>query len=153
MDERWNQTLQSILVKFVGDKRDSWAAYLDTSVYAYNTSVHDSTKYTPFELMFGRTATLPIDINMDSESAEDVAEIAQGKTFDEALHKQKETKRKEVLQTAKDNILRAQERQKHYYDRKRATPEVFLPGQLVLRKDFRRKKQKGGKLGPRYRVL
>ena len=31
---------------------------------AYNTAVHESTKHTPFEVMFGQMAKLPIDFNM-----------------------------------------------------------------------------------------
>ena len=41
-----------------------WSNYLDTCVSAYNTSQQDSTKFTPFELMFGRKASLPIDIDI-----------------------------------------------------------------------------------------
>ena len=33
--------------------------YLDECVFAYNTAVHESSKYTPFELMFGRKAVIP----------------------------------------------------------------------------------------------
>lgn len=43
------------------DKRQ-WDEYVDSSVFAYNTSNHESTHYTPFEVMFGRKATLPVDI-------------------------------------------------------------------------------------------
>lgn len=50
----------------------------------------------------------------------------------------------------KKNIFKAQEKQKDYYDQKRANPQLFCPGQLVLLKDFRRKKRKGGKLDTRY---
>lgn len=31
-------------------------------VYAYNTSKHESSKFTPFEVMFGRKAVLPVDV-------------------------------------------------------------------------------------------
>ncbi|KAL5479401.1 hypothetical protein EMCRGX_G022921 [Ephydatia muelleri] len=61
LDERFNQTLQNMLVKYV----DMWSHYLDTCAFAYNTSRHDSTKYTPFMLMFGRRATLPIDVELE----------------------------------------------------------------------------------------
>ena len=54
--------------------------------------------------------------------------------------------RMSMLEKAKMNILKAQERQKKNYDKKHSCPEVFKLGSLVLKKDFRRKKRKGGKL-------
>ena len=36
------------------------------------------------------------------------------------------------------------------YDRKHSNPELFKEGQLVLRKDFTRKKTRGGKLKERF---
>ena len=69
LDERFNQTLQNMLVKYVSGKREQWNSYLDTCVFAYNTSRQESSKYTPFFLMFGRRATLPVDINLNDESA------------------------------------------------------------------------------------
>lgn len=41
---------------------------MDTSIFAYNTSKHESSKYTPFEVMFGRVAVIPIDINKDGQT-------------------------------------------------------------------------------------
>ena len=54
-----------MLVKFIGEKKESWEDYLDSCVYAYNTAKHESSLYTPFELMFSRKPILPIDIRAD----------------------------------------------------------------------------------------
>ena len=45
-----------------------WDDLLDTCIYAYNTSVHESTSFTPFEVMYGHKAVLPIDVKMDIAS-------------------------------------------------------------------------------------
>ena len=76
-----------MLIKFVGQNKSTWSDYLDTCVFAYNTSQQDSTKFTPFELMFGRQATLPIDINIqknskdlnDAITLEDIERLAEGR--------------------------------------------------------------------------
>ncbi|KAL5460390.1 hypothetical protein EMCRGX_G033836 [Ephydatia muelleri] len=69
LDERFNQTLQNMLVKFIMDKKDDvWDVFLDTCVYAYNTSVHESTSFSPFEVMFGRRDFMPVDIEIDKET-------------------------------------------------------------------------------------
>ena len=53
LDEHFNQSFQTMLKKYVQDKKKSWDEYIDTCVLAYNTSRHESTTFTPFELMFG----------------------------------------------------------------------------------------------------
>ena len=40
----------------------SWDEHLSTSMLAYRTSVHESTDYTPFKLMFGREVRLPVEL-------------------------------------------------------------------------------------------
>ena len=46
-----------MLVKFIDKKKESWEDYIDTCVYAHNTAKHESSKFTPFELvLFGRKA-------------------------------------------------------------------------------------------------
>ena len=45
-----------------------WDDLLDACIYAYNTSVHESTSFTPFEAIFGSKAVLTIDVEMDIAS-------------------------------------------------------------------------------------
>ena len=42
--------------------------FIDSAVFAYNTSCHESSCYTPFEVMFGCKAVLPIDVDLKSVS-------------------------------------------------------------------------------------
>ena len=47
---------------------------------------------------------------------------------------------------AHENIQKAQEKQKILYDKKHNVAAAFSVGSVVLKKDFRRKKRRGGKL-------
>ena len=51
------------LSKFSQECRESWDEHLAEVVYNYNTAVQESTRHTPFEVMFGRRGNLPIDFN------------------------------------------------------------------------------------------
>lgn len=59
--ERLNKSLVKILSKLVSDHRRDWADCVPKALLAYNTSVHESTGFTPYRLMFGREAILPLD--------------------------------------------------------------------------------------------
>ena len=60
--ERFNRTLLAMLAMAVQDHPTEWEGHLRRLYMAYNTSVHPTTGYTPFYLMFGRQARMPIDI-------------------------------------------------------------------------------------------
>ena len=68
LDERINQMLQSMLSKTTIGLKELWDKFTHSAIFAYNTSSHASTKYTPFEVMFGRNAVLPIDIDLHLKS-------------------------------------------------------------------------------------
>ena len=82
MDERFNQKLQSMLVKFVQDKKEDWDLFIDTSIFAYNTSHHESTSYTPFELMLGCRTYLPVELNMRNTTLNDLLNEKKTRKYD-----------------------------------------------------------------------
>eukprot|EP00731_Ephydatia_muelleri_P013136 Em0007g446a len=58
--------------------------------------------------------------------------------------------RQEILKDVKHNIFAAQAKQKQHYDAKHTRAKLFDVGVQVLKKDFLRKKRKGGKLDSRW---
>jgi hypothetical protein len=59
--ERFNRTLASMLSMYVNSKHSDWDRYLPYVTFAYNTTPHAGTKESPFFLLYGREARLPID--------------------------------------------------------------------------------------------
>ena len=59
--ERFNASMVVQVSKLQQKHHNNWDDYLDAIVFAYNTAAHRTTKYSPFQLLFGRTPQLPID--------------------------------------------------------------------------------------------
>ena len=65
-----NQTVTKSLVKYINADHFDWDENLESVLFSYRTSVHATTKYTPFFLMYGREAVLPIQLqtgNVDND--------------------------------------------------------------------------------------
>ena len=60
--ERFNRTLEAMLAKNVKDNQRDWDQWLQKVLFAYRTSLHETTGFTPFHLVFGRTPNLPVDV-------------------------------------------------------------------------------------------
>lgn len=148
LDERFNQTLKNAIAKYSQECRDEWDAKLMEIVYAYNTSVQESTKYSPFEAMFGRVARLPVDCNTDPVDVNQKLEMQMDAQSPEI--EERATKRQKLEASVKLNIESAQRKQKEYYDKKHGSASCFGVGSLVKMKDFKRKKRKGGCLDFRW---
>lgn len=141
--------ITNAISKFTQQSHENWDEKLEEIVYGYNSALQESSRYTPFEAMFGRLAKLPVDFN-----------TSKNYDADEKLHKylasgspsefESVAKRRRTETKIKANIEKAQKKQKKNYDRKHFSTVHFTIGDTVLKKDFRRKKRKGGKLDYRW---
>ncbi len=57
--ERFNKTLCNMLAMYVDEEQKNWDIYLKKVVSAYNLSIHETTKDTPFKLHYGRDPRIP----------------------------------------------------------------------------------------------
>lgn len=101
--ERFNRTLLDMLGTLNPKEKNQWSRHIGHLVHVYNCSQNEATGYSPYYLMFGREARLPIDLSFGTSSdgsstksyqryvnnmrkelkvAYDLAEIAAGKKND-----------------------------------------------------------------------
>ncbi len=61
--------MKRMLTKFSNGDKAAWDEHIVQCLFAYNTSRHDSSQYSPFEIMFGRKATIPIELDYEKEGS------------------------------------------------------------------------------------
>lgn len=119
MDERFNGSLVKIIRNYIEMDQTDWDKHLKTALFVYNTSINESTKFSPYTLLFGRAPKTPLTITIESEEGE------VGDSW--ASHE-------EIRQTALSNMELAQETQKRQYDKTHREQEFKL-FDLVLTKN------------------
>ncbi len=62
LDERFNGTLCRSISKYVDSTQKNWDEFIGMLRFAYNTTIQNSTKLSPFMILYGRDVRLPIDI-------------------------------------------------------------------------------------------
>ncbi|RWS23791.1 pol polyprotein-like protein [Leptotrombidium deliense] len=88
--ERVQGTIKNILKPYVNIKENDWDLYLPHCQLAYNTKIHETTKYSPFELLFNFKPDSVFDIennpniNVQNEIFSEVAKEKYAKQIAEA---------------------------------------------------------------------
>src|SRR6059058_1662492 len=140
--ERFNRTLCESLAK-VSERENQWDEYLEQVLFAYRTTKHATTKKTPFFMIYGREAILPID---ETDIPGNIAgeESILKRTYDLI-------NLTEEWENVRRNIGKSQEKQKERYDRKIGYETKLKIGDKVLLKDAAKEKQWSGKLAPKWK--
>jgi transposase InsO family protein len=66
MVEKTNGILTGIIAKVILDKRNTWDNHVGEALWAYRTAYKLTTGYTPFQLVFGFEAVVPIELEVPS---------------------------------------------------------------------------------------
>ncbi|XP_056132883.1 uncharacterized protein LOC130109943 [Lampris incognitus] len=118
-----------------------------------------STKYSPFRLMYGREPRLFSEIAGDGPAADDPVAEVEDEDIEAFVHGRAEADA-DVFDKVRQNIEKAQERQKAAYLRrkKKNTKRFdFIPGTEVLKKNERKRGRPGMTMQPdwptKYRVI
>ncbi|PIK58810.1 hypothetical protein BSL78_04269 [Apostichopus japonicus] len=126
--ERMNRTLLNLLGTLPPEQKQKWPEHLPEVIHAYNNTVHASTGYTPFFLMFGRHARLPVDFMI--KGSDEKQPIPTAGAYDSWVQ---EHHRKYVsaFNHVRDNLDRAAQRQKKAVNQRLRT-HLLIPGERVL---------------------
>jgi hypothetical protein len=122
--ENENKTLITGLSMYTRTKLDNWDDYIPYVLSSIRTSVHASTGYTPFYMLHGREARMPLDVALSIEEEEENV-LNTDSYADELVQKLKDTHK-----SAQDNITKAQERQKRNYDKDKTGKEFNVGDQV-----------------------
>ena len=107
--ERFNATFCTQLAKYYDATSDDWDHYLPSVIHAYNTGIHSTTGFAPYELAFGRRPKSPFD-HVSTHLT-----LTEPNRFYQDLQRTREI----VLQHAQRNIRHQHVLTKQRYDRRR----------------------------------
>ncbi|CAF1547161.1 unnamed protein product [Didymodactylos carnosus] len=130
------------LAKLHDDNLYNWDEYLPARIFAYNTGLHSTTGYSPFQLMFACEPILPFDLPTST--------ITLTKPNDcwTQINQLTKTYKKNV----KNNIIHQQQLCKQHYDQQRADP-TYKPGDLVFIKQLGKRPKFGELYSGPFKVL
>ncbi|RDX91772.1 Gag-Pol polyprotein, partial [Mucuna pruriens] len=144
--EAANKNIKKIVQKMVVTYKD-WHEMLPYALHGYRTSVRTSTGATPYSLVYGTEAVLPIEVEIPSLRFLAEVELEEAEWIQQRL---------DQLNMIDEKILNAlchgqlyQKRIKKTFDKK-VTPRTFKEGDMVLKKILSNTKEQRGKWTPKY---
>ena len=137
--ERSHSTLKDYLKHYITPKQHDWDKYISIAMFCYNTHIHSSTKFTPYELVFGVKPRIPSTLTSAPEFRY---------TYD-AYHHQLQHRLQRSHEIARENLINMKEKSKIRYDQS-STSHKFQIGDFVYLQNEQTKKGLSKKLSPTY---
>jgi hypothetical protein len=144
--EAANKNIKKILAKMVERGRD-WAEKLPMALWAYRTSIRASTGFSPFSLVYGAEAILPVNLQICSTKV-----LTEGQVEDEEWTRL----RNEELELLDEKRLIAMSHMQAYQRRiarafnKHVKPRGIREGDLVLKEILENAIDPRGKFRPKW---
>ena len=113
-----------MLAMYVSKNQKDWDLWLEQVLLAYRTSIHESTGATPFSLLYGREAWLPIDLCFTPPPEEESITSYNHYAF------QHQDRLTTSFKLAQEELQLSQERKAEEYDKKAWGPP-FKAGDRV----------------------
>ncbi|KAL4155977.1 hypothetical protein QTP88_000012 [Uroleucon formosanum] len=134
--ERSHRTLTEYLRHFVSEQKQNWDQYIAYAMFVYNSSIHATTGYQPYELVYGRQVEVPHSLSRNPQPCYNYDD------YNFELRK----KLQESHKLARDKIIKTKEKAKTNYDKNERSININV-GDKVLTKDHTQK----GKLSPKWK--
>ena len=126
--ERWNGTLKSMIKRLCQDQPKQWHRLINPVLFAYREVPQDSTGFSPFQLLYGRSVRGPGTILKELWTKEvNIPEVKSSYEYVTELRERLE----DSLKLAQEELEKSQKRYKRHYDRK-AKPRRLEVGDRVL---------------------
>jgi hypothetical protein len=110
--ERMNKTLKQMLIMFVNEHHSDWDVFLHQVISAYNSTFQSSTKFSPHQVLFGcKIKSMP-----DRLTSSHSTDKQKPKSIDDYVS-QIERARNKLSRIVKNNIVKAKEKQRDYYNK------------------------------------
>ncbi len=99
-----------------------WDDWLDQAVFAYNTSVHESTGISPYEMVFGRKARMPVEVELGVPLRSPTSQSDYARSLRKAIHHSNQLTQRHL------QVARSQQTTQ-YNSRSKKDWQPFEPGQ------------------------
>ncbi|XP_072054338.1 uncharacterized protein [Arachis hypogaea] len=126
--EAANRVVLQAIKRKLDNAKGEWAELIPEILWSYNTTVHNTTGETPFKLVYGSEALIPVEIGVPTLRAELYSEQHNISTRKAELDMAEEDREIAVIRQRAQKQL---EERKH---NKRVVPRTFSEGDLVLRR-------------------
>ncbi|GAU48966.1 hypothetical protein TSUD_188130 [Trifolium subterraneum] len=144
--EAANKNIKKIVQKMVVTYKD-WHEMLPFALHGYRTSVRTSTGATPFSLVYGMEAVLPVEVEIPSMRVLMETELAEAEWCQNRYDQLNLIEEKRMAALCHGQLY--QRRMKQAFDRK-IRPREFREGDLVLKKILSFQPDSRGKWTPNY---